>query len=148
MSSLFRTIRCLGVRCIAATAVILTMSGCATTRVTPFDPAVHPERRTSADAIRLYGTQLPSCPYVELGRVTAQGGEFVSWGRVVRAARKAAHEMGGDAIVGVRDASQVTGAVLSTGSVTTTQSASLSGIVIRFTDAACMSSPNEKGSLE
>jgi hypothetical protein len=121
----------------ASVAIALGAAACARTRVTVFDPGPRPAKRTSPEAIRLYGAQLPSCAYVEIGRVTAEGGEFVSWGKVVRAARRAAHEMGGDAIIRVREGSRVSGVVLASDAVAATETASLSGPVIRFADAKC-----------
>ncbi len=134
---MLRMLRSRSLQLLAAGAVVVLAAACARTRVTEFDPAARPERRTAPEAIRLYGTQPPSCPYVELGRVTAEGGELVSWGRVVRAARRAAYKMGGDAIIRVREGSRVSGVELSEDGVTATEIASLSGTAIRFTDANC-----------
>jgi hypothetical protein len=71
--------------------------------------------------------------------VTAETGIFTSWGRAVSAARKAAHELGGDAIVGVQDGSRLSTTPTIDGGVTVNSTSTLSGIVIRFSDESCMS---------
>lgn len=126
-----------------ARAVTVLMSAsailaCAHTRTTRFDPTGGYPRRTAPSSIRFYGTQAPACPYLEIGRVTAESRLFVSWGRVVAAARKAAHELGGDAIMGVRDASRLSIDTVDPGGVTVGSTSSLSGIVVRFKDVGCM----------
>jgi hypothetical protein len=62
----------------------------------------------------------------------------VSWDRVVKAARNAAHDMGGDAVIGVQDRSRLSGATVSPTGVSVDEKSSLSGIVIRFTHFDCM----------
>jgi hypothetical protein len=122
-----------------ATALLsVLLSACAHTRVTRFDANVRPERRTPAASIKLYGAQSPSCAYDELGRITAESRPFVTWGRVVKAARSAAHDLGGDAIVGVRDNARISGATVTPEGVAIGETSSLSGIVIRFKDVDCM----------
>ena len=123
---------------VAAVLAIIASAACAHTRTTRFDSAAYFPGRTPAESIRFYSAQPPSCPFEEVGRVTAESRPFVSWGRVVSAARKAAHELGGDAIIGVRDASRLSAATISTDGVIMSETESLSGIVIRFKDSACM----------
>ena len=124
-------------RCaIGAFAALAT--ACASTRVTRFDQQAPLSQRTPASDIRFYAAAKPSCPYDEIGRVTAQSRLFVTWDRVVSAARDAAHEMGGDAVINVQDASRISGATVSSSGVITEETSSLSGIVIRFRHLDCM----------
>jgi hypothetical protein len=116
---------------------ILFTTGCVRTRVTVFDQG-SADRRTPVERIRFYDTQVPTCPYRELGHVTAEPYYFFpSWNRLVRTAREKAHKMGGDAIVNVRERTRVNGAILSPQQVSLTESESISGTVIRYTNPAC-----------
>jgi hypothetical protein len=115
-----------------------TLVGCAHTRVTVFDPADHPQPRLPVSQIRFYGTTRPKCPYVELGRIAAESEPFVSWSRVVKAARSAAHDLGGDAVIGVQDSARISGATVSPAGVSVEEKSSLSGVVIRFKHVECM----------
>ena len=124
-----------------AVAVLMSasaLSACAYTRTTRFDLIAGFPGRTPPSSIRFYGAQAPTCPYREIGRVTAESRPFVSWGRVMAAARKAAHELGGDAIIGVRDASRLSSATVDPEGVIVGQTSSLSGIVVRFKEVDCM----------
>ena len=126
---------------IRAAAVLMSasvISACAYTRTTRFDASAGSPGRTPAASIRFYGAQAPTCPYLEIGRVTAESRLFVTWSRVVRAARRAAHELGGDAIIGVRDASRLSSATVTPEGVALGETSSLSGIVVRFKDVDCM----------
>lgn len=131
--------RALVPRTAAALFVLAVLCACASTRTTRFDATVRYPERTPAQSIRFYGTQLPTCAYEELGRVTAESKFWASWGRVVSSARKAAHDLGGDAIIGVRDGSRLSTEPTLDGGVTLRSTSTLSGIVIRFTDESCMS---------
>jgi hypothetical protein len=51
--------------------------------------------------------------------------------------RERAHDLGGDAVIRVNEASRIDGAVISRGSVSTTESNSLTGTVIRFVNPSC-----------
>jgi hypothetical protein len=111
--------------------------GCVNAQVTAFDPTPVMDRRTPVDRIRFFETQRPACAYKELGRISASGDMFSSWGRVVRKVRGKAHDLGGDAVISLHEGRHVTGAVLSRTQVSTTEDRSLSGIVIRFTNPSC-----------
>jgi hypothetical protein len=127
------------VRTLGFALIAVVLSACAHTRTTRFDTSSRPEKRTPQESIRLYGAQRPGCPYDEVGRVTAESRLFVSWGRVVRAAREAAHELGGDAIVEAKDSARISGATVTPeGGVAVGETSSLSGIVIRFKSVDCM----------
>ena len=123
----------------AALFVVAALCACASTRTTRFDAGLRYPERTPVQAIRFYGSQLPTCQYEEVGRVTAETRLFVSWDRVVSSARKAAHDLGGDAIIGVRDGSRLSTEPTLDGGVTVKSTSTLSGIVIRFLDESCMS---------
>jgi hypothetical protein len=114
-------------------ALTIILTGCVHSRVTRFDPALTLDQRTPPEQIKFYGEQRPTCPYKEVGSVNAEGGIFVSWNRVVQRAREKAHELGGDAIIGVNQKTRITGAI----DGTTTESTALRGNVIRFTRASC-----------
>jgi hypothetical protein len=85
--------------------------------------------------IRFYSTRLPTCAYEELGLVSAKRRSWSpgnSMDDLLTAAQLRAQEMGGDAIVSLREVPQVTG---NGESVSTHES--LSGTVIRFKDPGC-----------
>jgi len=133
MSSVVRS----GFAAASALTAILLMTGCVRSRVTVFDPRSGADRRTPTESIRFYELQRPTCPFKELGHVTANSSFFGSWDKVQRRARERAHELGGDAIVSVREQTRVTGAVFSRSQISATQTTSLSGTVIRFTNPGC-----------
>ena len=56
---------------------------------------------------------------------------------MVRTAREKAYEMGGDAIIGVNQNTRISGVVVSENGGSTTETTSLSGIVVRFARADC-----------
>jgi hypothetical protein len=116
---------------------VVTLTGCIRSRITGFDPTTSYDRRTPADQIRMYASQRPSCAYKEVGLVTAKGGMFASWGNVVRKARELAHEMGGDAIVGVNEQTRISHTAEPDGGLSTSESTSITGVVIRFTNPTC-----------
>lgn len=117
--------------------VALLVSGCVRTRVTVFDPRSANDRRTPAELIRFYELQRPTCEYREVGHVTARSSFFGTWNKVQRDAREKAHRMGGDAIVSVRESSRITGAVFSKSQISATETTTLSGTVVRFTNPNC-----------
>lgn len=121
---------------VPAFAVSIT-AGCVQARVTPFDPALAASQRTPPERIRFHDLKRPECPFDEIGRITAQTGPFVSWGRVVATAREKASQMGGDAIVRVSESTKVSGAVIIEQTISATEHTTLSGTVVRFRDPAC-----------
>ena len=125
-------------RLCAASALAALSTACAHTRVTRFDPNFHPAQRTMASEIRFFGATKPRCPYEEIGRVSAESRLFVSWDRVVKAARQAAYDLGGDAIVSVQDDTRFSGATVTPAGVSVEEKSSLSGTVIRFKHVDCM----------
>jgi|SRR3954468_16945290 hypothetical protein len=113
-------------------------SGCVHTRVTPFDPNVPQPGRTRTSDVRFYGALRPRCPYDEIGRLSAESGLFSSWSGVIKAARNAVREMGGDAMINVRDSARISGATVNPSGVSLEEKTSLSGVVIRFRYVDCM----------
>jgi hypothetical protein len=105
--------------------------------VTPFDATVGTEPRTPPDQIKFYGEQRPRCGYKEIGSISAEPRFLASWSSVVRTAREKAYEMGGDAIIGVNQRTRISGVVVSENGGSTTETTSLSGIVVRFTRIDC-----------
>lgn len=126
--------------CVYAACLLaaLSVAACASTRVTRFDQSVRLPRRTPADEIRFYGAAKPTCPYAEIARLAAESRPFVTWGRVVKAARNAAYDLGGDAIINVQDGARLSGATVSPAGVSVSEKSSLTGIVIRFRQVDCM----------
>jgi hypothetical protein len=111
--------------------------GCVRAQVTPFDPTPVMDHRTPADRIRFYDAQQPTCAYKELGHITAEGDWLSSWNRVVKKVRQKAHDLGGDAVLSLRERNRITGAIISPNDISTKESRSLSGTVIRFVNPAC-----------
>jgi hypothetical protein len=122
---------------ITSLVISAAVSGCVSARVTPFDPTPVMDRRTPANRVRFYDAERPRCEFKELGRIRTEGYMYASWGRVLRKMRNEAHDMGGDAVISIHEATRITGAVLSRTQVSTTESNSLSGTVIRFVNPAC-----------
>jgi hypothetical protein len=126
------------IRTCAGGALVALSTACASTRVTRFDPNAQPRQRTPASDIRFYGAAKPRCPYEEIGRIAAESRPFVSWSRVVKAARNAAHDLGGDAVISVQDNSRMSAATVTPVGVAVEETSSLSGIVIRFDHIDCI----------
>ena len=88
--------------------------------------------------IRVYRTTLPTCPFEEIGHVSArQRNKLITMDSVMDALRDQAREMGGDAIIGLSEDDQTQGGVISGGSIILDRDPVLSGTVIRFTDPDC-----------
>ena len=122
---------------ICACAVTLITIGCVSARVTPYDPTPIMDHRTPTDLIKFFGNEHPRCQYKEVGRVTARGDFLSSWSRVVHRVREEAHDMGGDAVIGINESTRISGPVINRGSVSTTERNSLTGTVIRFVNPNC-----------
>jgi hypothetical protein len=121
---------------ILATALLLT--GCTSVRATTFDTHAASARFTEPADIRFYETQRPRCEYREVGHITTTRNTWLtSWSSAVRKTRERASQMGGDAIVSFRESSRISGATISHGGISTHESNSISGTVIRFTNRNC-----------
>ena len=123
--------------CLSILAVSAMMSGCTRVRATTFDPRAEPVRRTEPAAIRFYETQRPRCEFREIGHITAHSRFLAPWSSVVNTARQRASEMGGDAIVAFRESTRISGGTITPSGVGISETTSLSGTVIRFTNPAC-----------
>jgi hypothetical protein len=117
--------------------MLATLAGCVRSRVTRFDPTYQTEARTPPDQIKFYNDQRPRCPYKEVGAVSAESRFLASWSSVVRKAREKAHEMGGDAIVGVKEKTRISDAVVIDGNGSASEVTALSGTVIRYSQLDC-----------
>lgn len=117
--------------------VMLTLGGCVNTRVTPFDPSLVASQRTPPERIRFYDQTKPECPFTEIGLVTAETTQLSTWDHVVRKAREKASQMGGDAIIGIREQAKVTETTVTKTGISLSERTALSGTVIRFDDAGC-----------
>ena len=122
---------------LVAVATLAMLAGCVRSRVTPFDAALETEPRTPPDQIKFYGEQRPRCGYKEIGTISAESRFLAPWSSVVRTAREKAYEMGGDAIIGVNQRTRISGVTVSENGGSTTETTSLSGIVVRFTRIDC-----------
>src|SRR5690349_5723154 len=118
-------------------ALVVLSAACTPQRVTRFDPGTPSPQRTAPSAIRFYEVERPRCPFKEIGHINTRTGLFSSWGSVVRKTRERASEMGGDAVVALRESSRVSGATVTQNGIGINESTSLAGTVIRFTNATC-----------
>jgi len=120
-------------------ATVVLVTACTTVRATSFDTHASASRLTPPDDIRFYETQRPRCEYREVGHITTTRNTwFTSWNSAVRKTRERASLMGGDAIVSFRESSRINGATISHGGISTHESSSISGTVVRFTNRNCM----------
>ena len=123
---------------LATIPIALLAIGCTSVRATTFDPRASSGQRTPASEIRFYETQRPRCEYREVGHITTTRTTWLtSWSSAVRKTRERASEMGGDALVSFRESSRISGATISHGGISTHESNSISGTVIRFANSNC-----------
>lgn len=88
--------------------------------------------------IRMYSTQRPRCPFEEIGTVRSRKpGFWVSMEDVAESVRDVARELGGDAIIGVTNATQLNGGTVIGSTVSIDTDPVLSGTVIRFKEDDC-----------
>jgi hypothetical protein len=86
----------------------------------------------------MYSTERPRCPFEEIGTVRSRKpGFWVSMEDVAESVRDVARELGGDAIIGVTNATQLNGGTVIGSTVTIDTDPVLSGTVIRFKDDEC-----------
>lgn len=111
--------------------LLVAVWGCAPElRVTRFN--TYPPRPPGHE-IKIYRTTLPDRPYEEIGLVRSrQRNKFISMEEVLESLKKAAREMGGDAIIGLAETNEAQGFVGNTGILD--RDPVLSGTVIRFLD--------------
>ena len=126
------------IRLVVSALVISTLAACApsvdTVRLSPvpYPPRPHDFR------IRMYSTERPRCPFEEIGTVRSRKpGFWVSMEDVAESVRDVARQLGGDAIIGVNNSSQINGGTVIGGTVNVDTDLVLSGTVIRFKDDEC-----------
>src|SRR5687768_2958759 len=103
-----------------APAVLATLlSGCAPSVDTVrLSPVAYPPRPADF-RIRMYSTERPRCPFEEIGTVRSRKpGFWVSMDDVAEAIRDVARELGGDAIIGLTNATQLNGGTVIGSTVT------------------------------
>ena len=112
------------------TSVMAVTSACAPkVQVTELNGTFEP-RRSPTD-VAVFTTQTPDCPYQEIAIVTAYQGDFPAFTDLddaLTAVKERAHEIGADAVVGVR--------LVNRGGESAREG--YSGTAIRFEDAHCM----------
>lgn len=84
-----------------------------------------PEPKPADRPVAFYAEARPRCPYDEIGAVSARK-RNASMNAVLEAIRARVRGMGGDAVIGMTQSQQPHGSV------------TVSGLVIRFRDQACM----------
>jgi hypothetical protein len=125
-------------RLMTAALFVPTLTACAprvdTVRLSPVPYPARPHDFR----IRMYSTGRPRCPFEEVGTVRSKKpGFWVSMEDVAESVRQAARELGGDAIIGVTNAEQISGGTVIGPTVTVDTEPVLSGTVIRFRDDDC-----------
>ena len=123
--------------------MVLGLIGAAVTGCAPavdtvrLNPVPYPPRPADF-RIRLYSTERPRCPYEEIATVRARKPNgFVSMEDVAESVRRVAREMGGDAVIGVNSASQISGGTVIGSTVSVDTDPVLNGTVIRFRQDDC-----------
>jgi hypothetical protein len=98
----------------------------------PYPPRPHDFR------IRMYSTERPRCPFEEIGTVRSRKpGFWVSMEDVAESVRQVARELGGDAVIGVTNANQISGGTVIGSTVSVDTDPVLSGTIIRFKEDSC-----------
>jgi hypothetical protein len=125
-------------RVVAPTVLAGVLGGCApavdTVRLTPVP---YPPRPADF-RIRMYSTERPRCPFEELGTVRSRKPSFlVSMDDVAESVRRVARELGGDAVIGLTNSSQISGGTVIGGSVSVDSDPVISGTIIRFRADDC-----------
>jgi hypothetical protein len=127
-------------QCCIVVVLIVSAGGCSPTITKVQLSAERYPARPSNFPIQLYAEKFPECEYEEIGVVSSQQIGFVSVEETTEGLRKAAREMGGDAIVNFR-MGQITQTDVSGNSKSVTSSTStsavLNGTVIRFKQENC-----------
>jgi hypothetical protein len=86
----------------------------------------------------MYSTERPRCPFEEIGTVRARKPNiFVSMEDVAESVRRVARELGGDAIIGLTNVSQISGGTVIGSTVSVDSDPVISGTVVRFKDDDC-----------
>jgi hypothetical protein len=86
----------------------------------------------------MYSAERPRCPFEELGTVRSRKrGFWTSMEDVAESVRQVARELGGDAVVSVTNADQISGGTVIGSTVSVDTSPVLSGTVVRFKEDGC-----------
>lgn len=106
-------------------------------RVTQLSPAQYPPKPADTP-IRMYAADRPTCPFEELATVRSrQRSKLVSMNAVTEAVRQRARELGGDAVIGVSEGSEVHGGMVVGSMVSVSSDPVVSAVIIRFKDPSC-----------
>jgi uncharacterized protein YbjQ (UPF0145 family) len=86
----------------------------------------------------MYAADRPTCAFEELATVRSrQSSKLVSMNKVTEAVRQRARELGGDAVIGVSEGSEVHGGMVVGSMVSVSDDRVISAVIIRFKDPAC-----------
>ena len=97
-----------------------------------------PSPRGPEHKVRLYRDERPACPYEEIGLVRARRTHiFISMRQMEESLRARARRMGGDAVVGISERSELQSVAVSHLGVRIDSDPVYSGTVVRFTDPDC-----------
>jgi hypothetical protein len=116
----------------------VSLAGCSPVVDTArLSPVTYPPRPADF-RIRMYSTERPRCAFEELATVRSRKpGWFVSMEDVAESIRRVARELGGDAVIGVTNASQLGGGTVIGSTVSIDSDPILTGTVIRFKEDGC-----------
>jgi hypothetical protein len=122
----------------AITILAVSLAGCSPVVDTArLSPVTYPPRPADF-RIRMYSTERPRCAFEELATVRSRKPTwFVSMEDVAESIRRVARELGGDAVIGVTNASQLSGGTVIGGTVSVDSDPILTGTVIRFKEDGC-----------
>lgn len=121
-------------------ALMLATAACgpAVDSLTLVTPA--PSPRPIDHPIALLLETRPECPFQEVGTVSARKRNlWVSMEEVVEGLRRRARQMGGDAIIGIRERTETSGGTIIGSTVVADNDRVVGGTVIRFRDPNCTS---------
>lgn len=123
-------------RLVTIPVIALALGACAprTTSTSSGDP--RPEPQPADRPMRLYQDGTPHCPYEEIGTVTVRK-QLAPADVVLDSLRARAREMGGDAVIGIREKQVAADTAASRGQTTPIKDTVVSGVVIRFRDEGC-----------
>jgi hypothetical protein len=118
--------------------LVVSLVGCSPVVDTArLSPVTYPPRPADF-RIRMYSTERPRCAFEELATVRSRKPNwFVSMEDVAESIRRVARELGGDAVIGVTNASQLGGGTVIGGTVSIDSDPILTGTVIRFKEDGC-----------
>ena len=126
------TVRFLGV------VALVFLGACAPVVRSMMFVAPPPPSREKGHFIRFYRDERPVCAYEEIGLVTSRKPSvLVSMREIEESIRTRARRMGGDAVIGVTERTEMHGAGISRAGVHVEADPVYSGTVVRFVDPDC-----------